>query len=404
VGDAVEKGLVSVRAITKPPGFHWFGYYDKLQFSPDNRFVLGMETYFEHRRPGSDDIIKIGMIDTQDCDRWTELGESRAWCWQMGCMLQWRPDNDSQVMWNDRDGDRFACHIMDIRNRERRTLPFPFFTVHPDGRTALGLDFERLEYMRPGYGYAGVPDRNQDVLAPEDMGIYSLDLETGNRRLIISLADLAKIPHKDDLSDSKHYCNCLLFNRDGSRFAFLHRWRTKQGRGWPFKTRLLTANPDGSDVCVLVPGGCGHFNWKDAKHLIVQADGFWLYEDKVGRTDNVGKGILPNSGGHVSYLPGGRWIVGDTYPDRHRNQHLYLYETKNNSLTMLGEFQSPLAYVGAQSERVDDEWRCDLHPRLSREGRFISIDSPHGGSGRQIYILDIGSVVFGTGGNEGADN
>ena len=41
----------NMRAITKGPGFHWFGYYDKLQFDPTGRFVLGMEVDFEHRRP-----------------------------------------------------------------------------------------------------------------------------------------------------------------------------------------------------------------------------------------------------------------------------------------------------------------------------------------------------------------
>jgi hypothetical protein len=37
----------SIRPITRERGFHWFGYYDKLQFSPDNRFVLGNEVQFE---------------------------------------------------------------------------------------------------------------------------------------------------------------------------------------------------------------------------------------------------------------------------------------------------------------------------------------------------------------------
>ena len=32
-----------VRPITKGPKFHWFGYYDKLQFDPSSRYALGME-------------------------------------------------------------------------------------------------------------------------------------------------------------------------------------------------------------------------------------------------------------------------------------------------------------------------------------------------------------------------
>ena len=34
--------LPPVRTITRGPKHHWFGYYDKLQFDPTSRYVLGM--------------------------------------------------------------------------------------------------------------------------------------------------------------------------------------------------------------------------------------------------------------------------------------------------------------------------------------------------------------------------
>ncbi len=67
-----------VRPITRPPGFHWFGYYDKLQFDPTGRYALGVEGRFEHRLPAGDDTIEIGMVDLADRDRWIELGETAA--------------------------------------------------------------------------------------------------------------------------------------------------------------------------------------------------------------------------------------------------------------------------------------------------------------------------------------
>src|SRR6187402_1352162 len=85
---AENEALPPVRAITRGPRHHWFGYYDKFQFDVSNRFVLGLEANFEHRMPRPDDVIGIGMVDLQDVDRWTPLGESRAWNWQQGCMLQ----------------------------------------------------------------------------------------------------------------------------------------------------------------------------------------------------------------------------------------------------------------------------------------------------------------------------
>ena len=73
------------RAITRGPRHHWFGYYDKLQFDPTNRLVLGMEVDFEHRSPTGKDTIRIGMVDLEQDDRWIDLGRSNAWCWQQGC-------------------------------------------------------------------------------------------------------------------------------------------------------------------------------------------------------------------------------------------------------------------------------------------------------------------------------
>ena len=79
---------IPIRAVTASPGYHWFGYYDKLQFDPSMRYMLGMEVGFEHRSPTAEDEIKVGLVDLQDGDRWIELGTTRAWCWQQGCMLQ----------------------------------------------------------------------------------------------------------------------------------------------------------------------------------------------------------------------------------------------------------------------------------------------------------------------------
>lgn len=42
---AVTEDNVPVRALTKGPKFHWFGYYDKWQFDPSDRYILGYEVF-----------------------------------------------------------------------------------------------------------------------------------------------------------------------------------------------------------------------------------------------------------------------------------------------------------------------------------------------------------------------
>ena len=168
-----------IRAITRGPKFHWFGYYDKLEFDPTGRYVLGMEVDFEGRSPKPDDVIRVGMVDLEGRRPLDRAGQDPAWCWQQGCMLQWRPGSKSEVVWNDRDGDQFVCHVLDVFSGKKRTVPHPVYALSPDGRWAVAADFRRINDMRPGYGYGGVPDPNADVLAPADSGIFRVDLESG---------------------------------------------------------------------------------------------------------------------------------------------------------------------------------------------------------------------------------
>jgi len=100
----------------------------------------------------------------------------------------------------------------------------------------------------------------------------------------------------------------------------------------------------------------------------------------------VGEGVMTENG-HCSYLPGNEWILNDTYPDAERRQHLYLYHVASGRKVALGGFHAPREYRG--------EWRCDLHPRFSPSGRWVVIDSAHGGQGRQLYLLDVGGIVGG---------
>ena len=382
-----------VRPLTGGPKCHWFGYYDKLQFDPTGRYALSMQVDFEHRSPTPDDVIQVGMLDLQDGNRWIELGTSRAWCWQQGCMLQWLPESASEIIWNDREGDHFVAHILDVNTRQRRTLPHPIYAVSPDAKWAISVDFGRLADMRPGYGYSGVPDAAREELAPATTGIFRVDLVTGQQDLLISLADIARIPFPGaDLAGAKHWFNHLLVNPDGSRFVFLHRWPAGKSR----LTRMISARPDGSDVRVLIGSGyVSHFIWRDPAYMLAyskpdgQADapwGFFLYEDKPGgAVEHIGAGIMTGDG-HCNYLPDRRWIVNDTYPDQERRQHLYLFDTQEQEKIELGAFYQAPEYWSTSPHH---EWRVDLHPRISPDGRYVTIDSPCGGDGRQIYRVEL---------------
>jgi hypothetical protein len=390
---AGEEKLPPVRAITRGPKFHWFGYYDKLEFDPSSRYVLANEVAFQGRQPRADDIIKLGMIDLHNDDRWTELAETSAWCWQQGCMLQWLPGSKNEVIFNDREDGHYVARVQDVRSGKKRTLPGPIYAISPDAKWAIAPDFRRLADQRPGYGYNGIPDPNKDVLAPDDAGIWKMDLRTGERRLIVSFAQVAAIPNPHfKWAGSKHWFNHLLFSPDGSRFIFLHRWKGGE-QGDKHATRMFTARADGKDLRVIDDyGGGSHFIWRDTRHILAWASRpplggkFYLFEDGSDKVETVAPEVMVRDG-HCTYLPGkgNRWILADTYPDKDRNQNPYLYDTQTGVRLALGHFNSPKEYK--------DEFRCDTHPRYSPDGRKVVIDSPHGGNGRQLYLIDIAGLA-----------
>jgi hypothetical protein len=394
-GAGTAEKLPSVRAVTRGPKFHLRGYYDKQLFDPIGRYLLAHEADFEGRSPKADDVIRVGMIDLEDGDRWIELGASRAWNWQQGCMLQWVPGSASEVLWNDREGDHFVCRVLDVKTGHQRALPHPIYCLSPDGRWALAPDFRRLNDTRPGYGYAGLPDPNAATLAPDDAGVWRIDLQTGREELLLSFAAAAKIPYPGGFSNgAKHWFNHLLYNSDGSRFLFLTRWRgDKEGKN--FSTRMFTANPDGKDLFILDPyGKTSHFIWRDPQHVMAWAwhpshgERFYLYHDRSDRVEVVGPDVMTVNG-HNTFVPGtsNEWVLNDTYPDKQRLQHPYLYHIPTNRRVPLGHFHSPPEYQG--------EWRCDTHPCASRDGRKVAFDSPHAGNGRQVYLIDISQILAG---------
>jgi hypothetical protein len=392
---------VPIRPITKGPKYHWFGYYDKLQIDPSNRYVLAMEVDFQNRTPEKDDVIKVGMIDLQDNDRWIELGESRAWNWQQGCMLQWVPSKESTIIWNDREDDKFVAHILDVHTMKKRTINTAIYALSPDGKTAITTDFERIQMMRPGYGYAGLADTNKDLFAPDNSGIYKVDIGTGKKTLIVTYAEMLKIPHRSgDITKNKHYFNHLLFSPDGKRFVFLNRWRVKEYRPTnpttPFDTRMITSDLDGKNIRLVDDYGyTSHFIWRDNRHILAwsrhpsHGDKFYLYKDDGSVNPEVVAPDVMTRNGHCTYLPnqGNKWILNDTYPDDNRLQNIYIYNVSKG-------IRIPLANLYSSPDfKFDSELRVDTHPRYSSDGKMVVVDSPHEGYGRQLYLMDISCIL-----------
>ena len=152
---------------------------------------------------------------------------------------------------------------------------------------------------------------------------------------------------------------------------------------------------DGSEVYPLNDSGqFSHFIWKGDREICAWAvpenstkPGFYDFQDKSKDHALVGAETMKLNG-HNTYIPGSNyeWILNDTYPTgKERLQELYLYHIPSARKVSLGKFHEPEKYIG--------EWRCDLHPKASPDGKYVIFDSTHEGDGRQIYMVDISKLV-----------
>ncbi len=378
-----------IERITHAPFRHFFGYYEKTPWNATGQRLLGMRVNFQHRPPSAEDVVQIGIIDRANGNRWRLLGETKAWCWQQSCMLQWLgSDPAGTILFNTRGDEGFGATILNVDSGEQRMLSRPVYAVEGNGRYAMSLNFARLDRTRPGYGYKGVTDPTLGQLAPDADGIYYLDLQADESHLVISLAQLARLRPHDSMIGAEHWVNHLQCSRSGHRFAFLHRWRQPGQQGW--LTRLLTADPEGNDIAILADEGyVSHYDWRGDDAILAWSrhNGerhYHLYSDGGNHVRPIGVDVLTVDG-HCSYSPDGRWILTDSYPNPQTSvRSLILYRRDTNQRIDIGQFYSPPDLHG--------EIRCDLHPRWNRDGTQVCIDSAHEHT-RQMYVIEVGEVV-----------
>ena len=379
---------VEAKPITSGPRHHFFGYYEKCPWDASGRRHLALEVPFMDRMPKPDDLATVGVIDLAAGNRFQPVDETPAWCWQMGTMLRWLPGaEDRVILYNKRDGETFFGVVRDLAGGHVRRLPRPIYTIGPDGRYALTLNFSRLARTRPGYGYEGGRDPWAGDKRPAEDGIFRMDIETGETRLVLSIAQAAALRPRNSMKDAEHWFNHIQINTEGTRFAVLHRWRPAGAQSW--ETRTLTANPDGADLYILSDDGYwSHYDWFSRDKIVAHASRqsvkrYYLFTDRTDKAETIGEGVL-STDGHCSFSPDRKWLLTDTYPDKERKRTLILYRMADGRRVDIGRFFAP--------PQIDGPMRCDLHPRWSRDGRRVSLDSAHEGS-RQVYVLDVSAVV-----------
>jgi hypothetical protein len=382
-------GLKAI-AVTAGPKHHFYGYYDKCPWDATGRYLLGMEIGFCDRQPKPGETLTVGMVDLKDGNRFIPLAETTLWSWQQGTMLQWMGSAaDSEVIYNALVDGQPAAVIRNVHSGATRSLPMPIYAISGDGKHAVALDYARLHRLRPGYGYASLNERFANQPAPQELGVWHIDIATGNVTQIVTLAQLAAHQPDDRFKGAEHWVNHLQFNPSGTRVVFLHRWK-KPGQN-SFSTRMLTVKRDGSDLRILHDSGqISHFDWRDNETMLAWVRmkkgepklAFALLHVDGRPAEMVFESVAQD--GHCSYSPNRKWVLNDTYPDKNRMQHLMLLNVATQRAHSVNKFHSPPAFAGPT--------RCDLHPRWNRDGTQVCFDGCHEAQ-RQIYVVDVREIV-----------
>lgn len=384
--EIIDKESIKVFEIPKHHVF--FGYYDiqQLNLKEDKMLVHVVPKRSTIDRNKKE--AEIGYFNVKSGEYFA-LTNTRTWCWQQGARLRWHPINDNYILFNDMFDFKYITIIWDVVNNcYIGQIDTALYDIDRQFSYGLSLNFSRLQRLRPGYGYDLLPDVTIIDHAPENDGVFLVDLQKNESRLIIKLRDLAL--DVDKSMEHQHYINHLSFAPDGNNFIFFHVWRIRGTKKWA--TRLYVAETLEANLKLLESNDVvSHYAWKNNEELLVtcltknKEQYYAEYNIISGRKRIVNQKILSKDG-HPSFTPNSSVFISDTYPQKNEKQVLFVHNIIENRNYAIVELFSDPRYYG--------ERRCDLHPRISSSGRFITIDSTFQDGLRKTVLVETDKIKY----------
>ena len=365
-----------VKRLTTGPKHHFFGYYGMSPWNKSETKMICLESDFHHRLPNPGESANIGLVDPEKGD-FTTIAQTRAWNLQQGSLLHWNPLNmDKEIIFNDQKNKELIAVKLDVENGKKEILPRPISAVATTGKYALSLTYGRLGRLRKVVGYADAVDPYADIAHPENDGVFLINLETNQTKLIVSIKEVFEHAVKEypALASRHMWFNHTVFNPSGNRFLFLARsWNEKNN----LDSAMYTANTDGTDLKMVIPFGTGvsHFGWRTDNELIAtftkpgeKEMKHYLFPDKSSDYQSVGDGFIIGNG-HCTFAPDANWMATDRKDKSSNSQSVWLWDMKLNKGMVLCTFP---VY---ENKFYGGDTRCDFHPRWNPSGNKICFDA-----------------------------
>ncbi len=348
----------------------FFGYYDFTPFNIETDEIIYLS--LSKKQP----TLAAIVVHDLSSNIKRQVASSRAWNWQQGSRLRWLPNSSDKIMFNDYRAGKYLARIVNIRTMQEETIESPIYDVDARGKLALSLSFERLGFMRPGYGYVINPYKPIENLAEE--GISLIDLKHHTSKTIITYHDINNCLGGKESPYIDNYINHLSFSPSGNKFLFF--WLNASG-GY-HKAFLMVFDLQSMKMTPLETiEKVSHYAWLgDDSILCTTYDDNYqcrYYKYSIAKERTIVGADRLIYDGHPSVFSE-HAILTDTYPDKLGFQKLLLYNLNDNSIETLLSIHSQY--------KINAEMRTDLHPRLDRTKTKICIDANVRGY-REIFIL-----------------
>lgn len=392
---AQEPFHLEVRQITRGPHHHFFGYIGQSLTTPWNasgRYILALRTSFHDRMPTATDAADICLVDTKDEYRVIPIENTRAWNFQQGTMFYWHPKHaETQFFFNDRDPEtnRIFTVLYDTERRKRireyrfAEVPVANGGVSPTGKFFLAINYARMARLRPVTGYPETADSTAHDPAPDNDGIFKVDIESGQRTLLVSFRQLRELcrGRYEKIDEVGFYINHSLSSRTGQHVYFYA--RARYGNKEIAVNVPCSIRTDGTDLKPHLFIG-GHPEWDEGTVVIGSKDGQQArYDiDQQRLVGQIGRlGDFPNPEGDVSLGPNAKWFVnGYSLNERKDIKYIVMRRADGAKVT------SPLFSRGPYQR---GELRIDPAPRWNRDATQILVPGMTEDGTRQLHLLKL---------------
>ena len=378
-----------IKIITPDDGYHYFFAYYDMRATGDgiNQNHLCHRVKFMDRLPQKDDVCEVGyLVD----NKFYKIGETTAWNFQQGAMLQYHPFKEDTVYYNVVKDGKFTTVTHNFTSGEKLYTDMPTACVSPDGKYGLSVNFGRIFAFRAGYGYAGCIDKNASVNAPVDDGVFLTDMLSGKSKLLVSYQNLLK--ESGFSSKDKILVNHITFNTTSNKYVMLVRNFPTSGYTW--STSMMIGDLNGNFKTILKNTYVSHYKWLSSNEILAHCN---VTKDKLIKNlylINVEDGSIKqydsfyyhidgcNPDIHCTQTPDGKYFIGDGYPyDGYRGILVTEISTLKSKVILWAKTVIP------NSEDI----RCDLHARYVFNDKYVSFDTTHNGK-REIAIFPIEEV------------